>query len=69
MMSLESDSCPGNVEGKQSLTNCFSGGAGGVPLLLLWPAFPELAVESEACVYPVILQERRKHAVLLVPFQ
>lgn len=54
-MSLESDSCPGNVEGKQRLTNCFSGGAGGGPRLLHWPAFPEFAVASDACVYPVRL--------------
>lgn len=60
-MRLESNSCPGNVEGKQRLTNCFSGGAGGVLLLLHRPAFPELAVASDAGVtYPVHLAGERE---------
>ena len=48
MVNLESDSCPGNAEGKQGFINCFRGGARGVLLLWHWPVFPEFAVVSHA---------------------
>lgn len=53
MVHLESDSCPGNAEGKQRLT--FSGGARGMLLLLHWSVFLESAEANHAGVYPVQL--------------
>lgn len=59
-MSLESNSCTGNADGKQRPTNCFDGGARGVLLLLHWLAFPEFAVASDVWVYPLHLAGERE---------
>lgn len=58
-MNLESDSCPGNVEGKQSSLTASVVGPGEC-CSFCRPVFPEVAIASDACVYPVHLARERE---------